>query len=357
MNGKVDILVGGQYGSEGKGKASYFIAKNGTYGKPYGAFVRGGGENAGHTFYDDDKDKHVTQVVPVGAFVDEAKIFVGPGSVFTTKQLFKEMDESGCHDRILIDRNAGVITEEHKDIEAALSLSDKIGSTAHGCGAAMASKVMRNGFLTAKDYKELSPYVGNVPMAINGVLRSGKDVFLEGTQGTLLSLDHTLEYPYATSRNATSSAIAAECGVGPKDIRHIILTLRTFPIRVGGNSGPAKGREMTWDEMMKRSRKAYPELTTVTKKTRRVFEFSMEELRYAIMLNTPTHIAMMFADYFNDENAGVSCLEDLTHDISDWMADMWDETGIDIGLIGTGPHNRDMVNLGPWSGHPEDWHE
>lgn len=346
----VDIVVGGQYGSEGKGHVASYLAPE------YKVSFRGGSENAGHTHYVGGA-RVVNQVVPVAFRNSRCFLVVANGASFSIPQLKEEVvisQELGLDvsERLVIEPNAMIITEADKEKERRLKMGKSIGSTMHGCGAAQARKILRQpGTLVAGMYPELDQYTKrNVD---NFDWRDPRHpVLLEGTQGTFLSIDHTPLYPKATSRNAIASGIASECGYGPKQVRDVFLVVRTFPIRVAGDSGPVMGEEITWDEVGAWSKRKLVEKTTVTKKVRRVFTFSMEEVKLAVRLNSPTQIALMFADYLAPGTHGKTTYNSLPAGIHSFIYRLEDETGVPVTLIGTGPRTiidvREESNLEEW---------
>src|SRR5688572_10041428 len=146
MKPMVDILVGGQYGGEGKGKIVAYLANE------YRAAVRGGAENAGHTLRHNGKE-YKMQVIPAAWPNPDCMLYVGAGTVFSRKQLLTELSwfypDREIANRLIIDPDATMIIEE--DVAAEMDLGGKIGSTVHGCGAALARKVMRRNHTPAKE--------------------------------------------------------------------------------------------------------------------------------------------------------------------------------------------------------------
>jgi len=167
---------------------------------------------------------------------------------------------------------------EEEDIEAEKELQEKISSTRQGVGAATARKIMGRGqegkqkIRLAKDVRELKPYVkGDVQEIFERAYLNGDRILLEGTQGTTLSLHHG-PYPHVTSRDTTVSGCLSDAGIAPRRLRRVIMVCRTYPIRVGGPSGPMVN-EVTFQEIAERSGIPYQELeerekTTTTKRAR-----------------------------------------------------------------------------------------
>jgi adenylosuccinate synthase len=240
----VDVLVGGEYGSEGKGHVASYLARE------YDLLLRVGGPNAGHTVYERPKP-YTFHHLPSGTRCSEAQIALGPGAVIRVPRLLQEISDCGVGtQRLSIDPQAMIINDKDIAFEEQ-TLAGSIGSTAQGVGAATARKVLRGAWgarvQLAKDIKELRPYLHETRGLLETAFSNGQRVFLEGTQGTALSLHHGI-YPYVTSRDTTVSGCLAEMGVAPSRVRKIIMTSRTYPIRVqspkGGYSGPM-GRDLT----------------------------------------------------------------------------------------------------------------
>jgi adenylosuccinate synthase len=344
MKQSVDVVIGGQYGSEAKGKICGYLSME------YKAAVRGGAENAGHSIVHAGKT-YKMQVIPVAWVNPKCKLYIGAGAVFSVGQLQNELYWTSAENRLRIDPNAVIIQERHKEQERALNLDGRIGSTVHGCGAALADKMMRNGTPLAKDVLSLEKFTNGRSVGFNRVssdvahhIDRGEPVMLEGTQGTMLSIDHTLYYPFATSRNVTASAVAAEVGVPPHAIRDVIMVVRTYPIRVGGNSGPTSSKELTWAQVSRRAGRDVIERTTVTNKVRRIFEFSWHEVAYAAALNRPTMLALTFIDYFGEENVGAQTMRGLNHEARKFVQKLEDQFKVPVGLISTGPRPEDTID-------------
>ncbi len=170
--------------------------------------------------------------------------------------------------------------------------------------------------------------------------RRGEKVFLEGTQGSGLSLHHG-EYPYVTSRETSVSGCLAEAGIAPSRVRRIIMLIRSYPIRVGGKeeSGPM-GIKISWAEVARRSgqsasrlRKA--ERTSTTNRLRRVAEFNWSLLRRAASLNGPTDIALSFADYISKENEQARRFEQLTDETIEFIEEIERVANAPVSLVVT----------------------
>jgi len=342
MRKTVDCLVGLQWGSEGKGKVSAYLANE------YNAMVRSGGPQAGHTFYRKGR-KFVNRQVPCGVVNHNCLLYMSANSLANLAVLSEEIIAHRLYpNRLMIDNNAMIVTEKHARMERKASLRKRLGSTLEGVGAAQAEKIWRKGELFSKyayEDPELFFFCNDVAEALNEQVNKGHTILLEGTQGFGLSLNHGA-YPYVTSRDVTASALLSDAGISPKFHGQTIGVMRTYPIRVGGNSGPAGSRELTWDEITSKSgsHARIREYTSVTGRLRRVFEQDFELLERSLMVNRPDQIALMFADYIDADDYGKTRFEDLSAIVQGYVLKLEKRLRIPITLIGTGPKPEHMID-------------
>jgi adenylosuccinate synthase len=295
----ITALIGGQYGSEGKGKIAAYLARE------ISMSIRTGGPNAGHTI-EDRGVLYKLQSIPCAFINPDCILAIGGGGVIEPNILRKEIEQCNItHDRLIIDPQAGIIDGVY--IKSGRERTGRLGSTGKGVGPAVAAKALREtDFHTARDIPELQPYLGDVASSANRLLDAGKRICLEGTQGFGLS-NHHGPYPFVTSRDTTVGTLCGDAGVSPLFIDEIIMVIRTYPIRVAGNSGPMY-REIDWNILTQEvgSNEPIIERTTVTNKVRRVGRFDIELVKRAVMINRPTQIAITFADYLQREAKSLS---------------------------------------------------
>jgi adenylosuccinate synthase len=346
----VDVLIGGAYGSEGKGQIVSYLARE------YDYLIRVGGPNAGHKVWMEPKP-YPFHILPSGAFHSDAKLIIGPGAVIGVPQIMKEISDCDIDtDRLSIDPQAMIIEPADIAWEKA-HLEGAIGSTAQGVGYATARRILNRhtGVLLAGAVPELKGYIRPTREVLDKAFYDGKRVLLEGTQGTGLSLYHGT-YPYVTSRDSSVGGCLAEAGIAPSRVRKIILVTRTYPIRVesppDGTSGPM-GLEITWEEVAARSRLDLAEIrgterTTTTKRSRRVAEFNWELLRTAASLNAPTDIALTFADYLDSRNQKALRFEQLTTDTIRMIEEIERVAAAPVSLIATGFGPRVIIDRRAW---------
>lgn len=303
--GKLCVMVGGQYGSEGKGAIARHLADR------YDVHVRVGSPNAGHTFYWNGA-KHVMQSIPCGWINERAKIVIGRGALLNHKALMRELVHvmqwyPDFLERLYIDANAGVLDERFHEQEGGVDgeMHRRIGSTGEGVGPARIARMERDpeGFRLFKDVAEEwgleRCVVDNTPRLIAEWQDAGRDVLIEGTQGSALSMLHSF-WPYCTTIDTNAAGIISEVGIAPSRVTDVLMVCRTYPIRVAGNSGPMEN-ETSWRALSKRLGRKVEEHTTVTKKVRRVAEWDDTLFRQSFLLNEPTEIALTFCDYVDPE--------------------------------------------------------
>ncbi|MHB1302635.1 MAG: adenylosuccinate synthetase [Acidiphilium sp.] len=342
----VDVVVGGQYGSEGKGNVCAYLANE------YGLLVRVGGPNAGHKVADPD---HTFVQLPSGALHNRgAKLLIGPGATLSLAALRKDMDAVGvAPGRLFIDGQAMII--EESDIAHEATTMEVIGSTKKGVGIATARKIIGRGdrvelgapVRLAREIEELKSFITPAWRVLEDAYAAGTRIMLEGTQGTELSLHHG-SYPHVTSRETTASGCMADAGIAPGRVRKVIMVTRTYPIRVGGTSGPI-GIEIEPEVIANRSdipldaiRKT--EVGSISGKPRRMAEFDFERVRRAAVLNGATEIALTFADYLAAANAKAKSYDELTPDTRHFVDDIESVTGVRVALISTRFHRDGMID-------------
>jgi adenylosuccinate synthase len=344
----IDVLVGGQWGSEGKGNLAFFLAPE------YDVLVRVGAPNAGHKVRATDGLVYTHRQLPSGTLATDSQLLLGPGAVIDLKVLLREIVECRVSaERLSVDPNALVI--EEADVERETGLKHAIGSTGTGGGAALARRIEQRGspggVRTAGDAPELSPYIRESWAVLEEARAQGGRIFIEGTQGTGLSILHG-SFPHVTSRDTTVGTLLAEVGVPPQLLRKVIVAFRTYPIRVGGQSGPM-GREITWDAVAHRSGSQADlikgtERGSVSGNPRRVAEFSWSQLRNSVRLNGATDLALTFADYIDVRNRGARRFSQLTEETIDFIHEMENVAAVPVSLVSTGFDGRGPIDRRLW---------
>lgn len=313
--GKASFIVGGQWGSEGKGAAAAYLSvwhnRNRDQVRGFDIATTNAGAQAGHTSTVDGVKKVVFHL-PTYSLYRPCFTYLNAGSIIDPKVLMQELADNSqvLHNGFAIHPNAAIITDECRAAEGRDdSAQTKIASTRKGVGEALARKVLRSGIVAGQFFKG-TVYDGSGHIRVvdlNEAMLYGKSVLCEVPQGHSLSLDGPF-YPHTTSRNCTVGQAMSDAGVHPDFYHRSMLVVRTYPIRVGNIERPTPGdhitylgtsgghfpdqRETTWEELGQP-----PEITTVTKRVRRVFTFSEEQVAAAIAQTRPSVIYLSFCDY------------------------------------------------------------
>jgi adenylosuccinate synthase len=338
------IVVGGQYGSEGKGKVVALLASRSK--SPW--LVRCGGPNSGHTVTIDGNDVILRQV-PCCSEPHRATFCISAGCAIDETVLLRELDLLNIdRQRIIVDPRAVIVTEE--DREAERRDLKEIASTCSGTGAASVRRMSRRSDVSLANTSDaiLSRCrVETVAPLLHNVLDDGGDVIVEGTQGFALSLLHGPNYPFVTSRDTTAAGFAMEVGLSPRLIKDIVMVVRTFPIRVGGSSGPF-ARETSWEQIAASSGapQVFREYTSVTKRLRRVAEFDIEAVKLACQYNRPTSLAVMGLDRIEYANTGATQATGVTLKARAFLEDLQLATAVPVEFAGTGFGTFDVITLG-----------
>jgi adenylosuccinate synthase len=333
----VDVLVGGQFGSEGKGHIASYLARE------YSILVRVGGPNAGHKVFL-TPGPYTHHQLPSGTLRSPGSRLILPaGCVLNADNLMKEIAECKVGaDRLAIDPQAMIISR--KDISGEQRLVKGIGSTGQGVGLATSRRISQRGpgLKLARDIKDLRPFIRETWLILEEAFRDGKKVLVEGTQGAGLSLYHG-KYPYVTSRDTSVAACLSEAGIPPSRVRRVVMVCRSYPIRVespkDSTSGPM-GQEIGWGVVAKRSKVPLQQLeetekTSTTHRRRRVAEFNWELLRRGSALNGPTDVALTFVDYLSRNNENARRFEQLDVSTINFIEEVQRVAAAPVSLIST----------------------
>ena len=424
----ITIVQGGQWGSEAKGMVAAYLAES----EKFDIVVRTGAVNAGHTvIYKGVPCK--MQQLPTAWVVPGVKLVIGAGALIHPDILQREIDMirqlSGedIRDRLFIDPNAGVHTEAHTDRSTASGRHVAIGATGKGSSEALIDRIRLrgSGYKTfGNTFHKRGLRMVDTAAMLNMELDKGRKVLLEATQGTLLDL-YTGPYPYTTHKSTLPASWMAECGLSPSLPVDVVMVVRTYPIRVAGNSGPMSdeiswpilAREInerralvglapivgdwaldafekavratsimfsiprtsndgldqhTWNVIEREKyaaalseihadalRHSSPttveeltklfELTTVTKKMRRVARLTRHELRYAATLCRPTRVFMTFMNYefpeywFTDPGFSIPAMLNLNQ--SGYLHKIEESTGAPVSHASWGPESSHVVKM------------
>jgi adenylosuccinate synthase len=346
MKARMDVLLGAQWGDEGKGKVVDVIAPD------YDVIARfQGGPNAGHTLIFEGF-KHVLHTIPSGVFREGTMNLVGNGVVIDPIIFLKEVKALSAigvdlRRSLLISRRAHLILPTHRALDAASEAEKgkgKIGSTLKGIGPTYMDKTGRNGLrvgdleradmmdryhtLVRKHERLLANHDHRIDVKeteqewldavhqlramalvdsehyLDEAMRNGKKILAEGAQGTLLDIDFGT-YPFVTSSSTICAGACTGLGVAPNRIGKVVGIFKAYSTRVGSGPFPTELEDATGEHI----RKSGNEFGSTTGRPRRCGWLDLPALRYAVMINGITELAMMKADVLN----GMDTVRICTH--------------------------------------------
>ena len=343
--GKVDVLLGLQWGDEGKGKVVDVLTPK------YDVVARfQGGPNAGHTL-EFEGEKYVLRSIPSGIFQGGKVNIIGNGVVMAPDLFMaeaKDLERSGhnLRDRLHISRKAHLIMPTHRLLDAAYEAAkgkNKVGTTGKGIGPTYTDKISRNGLRVGdildnfeakykahkerhlqmlaslnytdfditeveKTWMEGVEYMKQFRIVdseheINNLLRSDKSILCEGAQGTMLDVDFG-SYPFVTSSNTICAGACTGLGIGPNRIGNVYGIMKAYCTRVGAGPFPTE----LFDETGKLIRDLGHEYGAVTGRERRCGWIDLVQLRYSVMVNGVTELIMMKSDVLDGFETIKACV-------------------------------------------------
>ncbi|MBD3800592.1 MAG: adenylosuccinate synthase [Campylobacterales bacterium] len=351
---KADLIVGIQWGDEGKGKIVDLLAQK------YDAVARyQGGHNAGHTIWVDGI-KYALHLIPSGVLNPEAINIIGNGVVVSPAALIKEMKQfDKLEGRLFVSESAHMILGFHEEIDQAkerLRGKKAIGTTGRGIGPAYSEKIARAGFrigelrdidalmarileyfeqngaiysalgISAPDAAVLKaelqgfadvllPYLANTTKMVWELLSSDKNVLLEGAQGTMLDIDHGT-YPYVTSSSTIAAGACIGLGISPKDIGKVTGIVKAYCTRVGNGPFPTEDFGTDGDKLREQGH----EFGTTTGRPRRCGWFDAVATKFASRINGCDELAIMKLDVLDGfEEVKVCVGYEVDGEVIDYM--------------------------------------
>lgn len=344
--GKVDVLLGLQWGDEGKGKVVDVLTPK------YDVVARfQGGPNAGHTL-EFEGQKYVLRSIPSGVFQGGKINIIGNGVVLAPDLFMneaKDLEKSGheLQSRLHISSKAHLIMPTHRILDRALEVAKgkaKVGTTGKGIGPTYTDKVSRNGLRvgdilegfeekyaahkerhmkmlssmgwtdfdgfeeTEKTWMEGVEFLRRFKIVdseheVNRTLKDGKSILCEGAQGTMLDVDFG-SYPFVTSSNTICAGACTGLGIGPNKVGNVLGIMKAYCTRVGSGPFPTE----LFDDTGKRIRDLGHEYGAVTGRERRCGWVDLVQLRYSIMVNGVTQLIMMKSDVLDDFETIKACV-------------------------------------------------
>lgn len=344
------MIIDGQYGSTGKGLIAGWLGRR---AKDLDLTVTNAGPNAGHTYVTDGGEEILAFHLPVSGLVSPYKpaMYLSAGCIIDPNVLQQELTKFQKYhatERISVHPRAAIVSDIDRTAEKSeVAGTGFLGSTQKGVGSALARKIMRRARLAADD-PNVKHLVMDRPTELDRP--ETRTIIMEVPQGMDLSLNHGLAYPYCTSREVSVAQALSDLGVHPYALGDVILSIRTLPIRVGhiydaagnkiGDSGPfwPDQQELDWKDLG-----VAPELTTVTKRPRRIFSFSVGQLTAAMVRSRPSIVFINFANYVSGQE--LQRIQDNVQDIASRY-----DIPLKGMLAGYGPKDSDVRITHTWKG-------
>ena len=334
----IHCVVDGQFGSTGKGALTAWLAeqlfRQGTYLPNFQGAIYSGGPNSGHTSWFGDEQIVLKQLPTFAVYLYKhgviLPVYLSAGAVIDCNIL---REEANRYPRlpIFVHPNAAIVTEENKESEKKGTIA-QVAGTRSGTGAALAQKILRDKHAIALN--SLGNIAPNVMLQNHRLKPEQHSYFMEVAQGFSLGINSHF-YPKVTSRECTVMQGLADARIAPRHLTRCYMAIRTFPIRVGNVDGYSSGdwyedqEETSWERLG-----VQPELTTVTKRIRRVATFSMTQFYEACYANDPDFVFISHMDYLN-HNSQMDLIESLSY------ARQHVDKGFDF-IIGRGPKVSDI---------------
>ncbi len=329
MNNKVSVIIGTQWGDEGKGRIVDLLSKDADFAVRFN-----GGNNAGHTIIVNGK-KYALHLIPSGILQPKTKCVIANGVVIDLDILVSEIKMFDVKDRLFISDRCHIILPYHKALDEAYEIArgkNKLGTTKSGIGPVYADKVSYNGIriyelvrwnlfvekftfqaeiknrilktfgVTEINIKEelkkfqefrkkILPYVADTYQLLHTALLRNKKILLEGAQAVLLDLDFSA-YPYTTASNTVAGAVNAGAGIPPQKIGDVWGIVKAYTSKVGSGPLPTELKDKLGDEIREKGK----EFGTVTGRSRRIGWLDLESVKFACTVSGVTEIAITKID-------------------------------------------------------------
>ena len=320
------VVIGAQWGDEGKGKIVDYLAEDAKYVVRYA-----GGPNAGHTIVVDGKQFALHQV-PSGILYPNKKVFLGAGMVIDPEALFNELQmlkDNGINweGRVFISDRAHIILPGYRQMDKDRDASRKrpIGTTGRGIGIAYSEKAHRDGLRLADlDWPEkMAEFEGEnleylnkykdklIEMRVDLTAKMfeyrAENILFEGAQGAMLDIDSGT-YPYVSSGASCSAGAATGCGIGPKDLDKILGVFKAYQTRVGNGPMPTEFNNESEGELCEYVRKTGREYGVTTGRARRCGYLDLVALRYACITNSIDSLVLTHLDIYDTFDEIEACI-------------------------------------------------
>lgn len=332
------IIVGSQWGDEGKGLISAYLSVR---DKAKMVCRAGVGPNAEHGIFLTEHGPYLkVNQLPLGWIFDsDSQIRIGSGVAVNPELLFQEMKKFNLMERVKIDYRCPIITSEHIEAERKSKGMNNIGSTFSGSGFCRADHILRIA-KHAQDIPELKPFLTDVAVEVNKTAADDV-VTVESSQGTFLSLSVSPDYPNVTSDNVTSMAAADDVLLNWRKLEEVIMVVKTMPTREG--SGSLGSKELSKNEIINRGLVEKSSIGGVIR--RKGEEINWEMLAYAAEINGATQIALTFCEHYDPLVKNIKNTTGITDRIWKLIDKIEIQTNIPVTLLNTGKPYSSIVDL------------
>lgn len=332
------IIVGSQWGDEGKGLISAYLSAR---DKAKLVCRAGVGPNAEHGIFLTEQGPYLkVNQLPLGWMFDsDSQIRIGSGVAVNPELLFQEIKNFNLQERVKVDYRCPIITPEHIEAERKSKGMNNIGSTFSGSGFCRADHALRIA-KHAEDILELKPFLTDVAIEINKT--AAEDVVtVESSQGTFLSLSVSPDYPNVTSDNVTAMAAADDVLLNWRKLKEVIMVVKTLPTREG--SGSLGSKELSEKEMISRGLVERSSIGGVIR--RKGEEINWEMLSYAAEINGATQIALTFCEHYDPLVKNIRNTAGITDRIWKLIEKIENETKVPVTLLNTGKPYSSIIDL------------
>lgn len=320
------VVIGAQWGDEGKGKIVDFLAEDAAVIVRYA-----GGANAGHTIVIDG-EQYALHLVPSGILYPNKQVYLGMAMVIDPEALFSELkmlEDRGIQwkGRVFISDRAHIVLPRYRQIDKERDAQRKrpIGTTGRGIGITYSMKADRDGIrladflweekmlsLSKEDALFLEPYKSrllemSVDITAEMYKHRGKKILFEGAQGTLLDIDFGT-YPYVSSGISSAAGASTGAGIGPRNIDRILGVFKAYSTRVGNGPMPTEFNEKTQSELYNFVRETGREYGVTTGRPRRCGYLDLVALRYACRVNSISDLVLTHLDIYDSLDSIEACI-------------------------------------------------
>lgn len=334
------IVVGAQWGDEGKGLISAYLSarENFTY-----VARAGTGANAEHgLFLRDNKTYLKVNQLPLGwMFNENAQIRVGSGVAVDPVKLKSEINRYGLSGRVKIDFRCPIITPTHIEAERTSKGMSAIGSTFSGTGYCKSDFVLRKAYQAREDIG-CADLITDTSKDLNSACKNGEKIGIESSQGTWLGLATSYDYPNCTSDNVSAVSAMDDVLLNWQYVKEVVLVVKALPTREGAGS-MGSSRIMSKEEVREKGLVEPSSIGGVDRVKADAIDINL--LKESVEINGATQIALTFCDHYDTEITGALTHDDVTDKVWDLVDKIEYETKVPVTILNTGKAFNNIIDL------------